>query len=282
MAWGSEGAEVFVPDGTAVAAALARTTHLGVGAHPDDLEILAVEGILACFRRAERWFTGVVLTAGRGSPRAGLYADYTDAQMRAVRRREQKKAAAVGEYGAQVLLDYSSAVVKDSERSAPTVDLAALFEATRPEVVYTHNLADKHETHVATALRVVAALRRLPEAMRPARLYGCEVWRSLDWLPDAEKVAFDVSMQTNLQSALLGVFDSQVAGGKRYDLATMGRRRAHATYDASHETDVATHVVYAMDLTPLIVDPALDVQGYVVGFIERLAQDVAARMGRYR
>jgi LmbE family N-acetylglucosaminyl deacetylase len=277
-----ESAEVFVPDGTEVEAALARTTHLGIGAHQDDLEILAVDGIMTCFQRTERWFTGVVMTNGSGSPRDDLYADYTDEEMMVVRRKEQKKAAIVGEYGAQVLLDYPSAAVKDPANPAPTEDLVALFEVTHPEVVYTHNLVDKHNTHVGTAVRVIEALRRLPDAVRPTRVYGCEIWRSLDWMLDEEKVIFDVSAHDNIQRALVGIFDSQVAGGKRYDLATMGRRRANATYYASHETDVATHTIYAMDLTPLIEDPALDVQAYVVGFIERLAEDVTARIRRYQ
>jgi LmbE family N-acetylglucosaminyl deacetylase len=275
-------AEVFVPDETAVEAALGRTTHLGIGAHQDDLEILAVDGIMRCFQRTDRWFTGVVMTNGSGSPRADIYADYTDEEMMAVRRKEQKKAAIVGEYGAQVLLDYLSAAVKDPSNPAPTEDLVALFEATRPGVVYTHNLADKHNTHVGTAVRVIEALRQLPADRRPARVYGCEIWRSLDWMLDDEKIVFDVSAHDNIQAALVSIFDSQVAGGKRYDLATMGRRRANATYYASHETDVATHTLYAMDLTPLVEDPGLDVQDYVVGFIERLAEDVAARIARYQ
>jgi len=275
-------AEVFVPDGTAVGAALGRTTHLGIGAHQDDLEILAVDGIMRCFQRTDRWFTGVVMTNGSGSPRADIYADYTDEEMMAVRRKEQKKAAIVGEYGAQVLLDYLSAAVKDPSNPAPTEDLVALFEATRPGIVYTHNLADKHNTHVGTAVRVIEALRQLPADRRPARVYGCEIWRSLDWMLDDEKIVFDVSAHDNIQAALVSIFDSQVAGGKRYDLATMGRRRANATYYASHETDVATHTLYAMDLTPLVEDPGLDVQDYVVGFIERLAEDVAARIARYQ
>ena len=69
---------------------------------------------------------------------------------------------------------------------------------------------------------------------------------------DDDKVAFDVTAHENLQAALLGVFDSQICGGKRYDLATMGRRRAHATYYASHGTDVAEGLTFAMDLTPLV------------------------------
>ena len=37
----ADGSEAFVPDGAPLPAALARTTHLGIGAHPDDLEIMA-------------------------------------------------------------------------------------------------------------------------------------------------------------------------------------------------------------------------------------------------
>jgi hypothetical protein len=147
-------------------------------------------------------------------------------------------------------------------------------------VVYTHNLADKHDTHVAVALRTVEAIRRLPAGARPQRLYGCEVWRDLDWLVDADKVAFDVSAHENLQAALLGVFDSQICGGKRYDLATLGRRRANATYYASHAVDATTGMSFAMDLTPLIRQPDLGVETYIQGFIVRLRQDVAERLAR--
>ncbi|HQE91576.1 MAG TPA: PIG-L family deacetylase [Anaerolineae bacterium] len=273
-----ETAEIFVPDGLPAEAALARTTHMAVGAHQDDLEIMAFDGILKCFQQSDRWFAGVVVTNGAGSPRADLYGDYTDEAMQIVRRKEQKKAAVIGEYGAQVLLDYPSSVLKDSADKAPVEDLLALFELAQPEVVYTHNLADKHDTHVAVTLRVIEALRRLPAGARPQHLYGCEVWRNLDWMLDTDKVAFDVSTHGGLQTALLGVFDSQVCGGKRYDVATMGRRQANATYFASHDTDVATGLIFAMDLTPLIVDPTLSIVNYTQSFITRLAQEVSVRL----
>jgi LmbE family N-acetylglucosaminyl deacetylase len=275
-----ETAEVFVPDGAPVEEALARTTHLAVGAHQDDLEIMACDGVLTCFQRDDLWFCGVVMTDGSGSPRDGTYADYTDDEMKSVRRKEQKKAALVGEYGAQVLLDYPSSAVKESANRAPVEDLVALLEKAAPQVVYTHNLADKHDTHVATALRVIDAIRALPTAKRPERVYGCEVWRSLDWLVDEDKVAFDVTAHENLQRALLGIFDSQVSGGKRYDLATMGRRRANATYYASHEVDIAERMIYAVDLTPLIEDPSLDVGVIVQALIDRFRQDVVERVKR--
>ena len=78
--------------------------------------------------------------------------------------------------------------------------------------------------------------------------------------------------------ALVGVFDSQISGGKRYDLATMGRRSAHATYFASHATDATTGLIFGMDLTPLVQDPSRDMAAYVQEYISRFAQDVRERI----
>src|SRR3954449_3474733 len=109
MKLSQESAQIFVPDQTPLGVALPRTTHLGIGAHADDLEIMAAHGILECFASSERWFTGVVVTDGAGSARDSEYQSYTDEQMKVVRRAEQKKAAYVGEYGAQFMLDHPSA-----------------------------------------------------------------------------------------------------------------------------------------------------------------------------
>jgi len=274
------GAEVYVPDGAAVDSALARTTHLAVSAHQDDIEIMAYHGILECFGKPDKGFTGVTVTNGSGSPRDGLYGKYTDEEMQVVRRKEQKKAAIIGEYAAQVFLDYSSSAVKQAAETAVVADLKSLLAACRPQVIYTHNLADKHDTHVATALRIIRALQDLPRERRPQRLYGCEVWRSLDWLNDDDKVIFNVEAHENLAMSLVGVFDSQVAGGKRYDLATMGRRRANATYLASHGVDESTSLIFGIDLTPLIGDQPPSAADYIDGYINRFAQEVAGRIAK--
>lgn len=278
MQFHQNSAEIFVQDGLPAEQALARTTHMAISAHQDDIEIMAVEPILACYQREDAWFTGVVVTDGRGSPRGSLYKNYTDEEMHAVRIKEQKKAALVGEYAAQVLLDYPSKAAKDGADQQPVDDLAALLKTARPRVVYTHNLADKHDTHVAVALKVIAAIRRLPAEERPQKLYGCEVWRDLDWMVDGDKVSFDLSAHENLQAALLGVFDSQISGGKRYDLASLGRHRANATYFESHGIDTTTGLSFGMDLTPLILDPGKDISSFVQDHIDRFAKDVAARL----
>jgi LmbE family N-acetylglucosaminyl deacetylase len=280
MKFHSPTAEIFIPDVLPVEQALERTTHLAIAAHQDDIEIMAASSILECFQHNDKWFTGVVMTDGRGSPRDGLYQNYSDEEMHLVRFKEQKKAAIVGEYAAQVLLDYSSKIIKDASQSDPVTDIAALLKASHPRFVYTHNPADKHDTHVAVALRVIAAIRSLSAAERPEKLYGCEVWRDLDWLVDNDKVPFDLSKHENLQTVLLGVFDSQICGGKRYDLASMGRRRANATYFESHGVDLTLGLSYAMDLSPLIEYPSKDITAFIQEYIQHFTEEVSDRLRR--
>jgi LmbE family N-acetylglucosaminyl deacetylase len=275
-------AELFIPDGVEETAALARTTHLAIGAHQDDLEIMASEGIVTCYQQPDQWYTGVVVTNGGGTPRSGIYGNYTDEDMIQVRNKEQKKAAFVGEFAAQFLLDFPSSRVKDGADQGPINDLAAIIEATRPEIIYTHNLADKHDTHIGVTLKTIAALRRVSQEALPKKVYGCEVWRDLDWMVDTDKIALDVSTRENLQMALVGVFDSQIAGGKRYDLASMGRRRAHATYHQSHGVDQATGITFAMDLTPLIEDRDLDPLALVQGYLSNFLSDVTERVRKFQ
>ena len=271
-------ADIFIPDGKSVAEALSRVTHLGIGAHQDDLEFMAFRGILECFHSETEWFGGVTCTNGSGSARTGAYADCTDERMMALRREEQRQAAIVGRYAAMVQLDYPSRAAKDAADSRLREDLRTILAATRPRVVYTHNPADKHDTHIAVVVPVIQAIRDLPREQRPQAVHGCEGWRNLDWLGDAEKVVHDVSGHDNLAAALNGIFDSQIAGGKRYDLAVMGRRRSNASFFQSHGVDTSDALAFAMDLTPLAHDDSLDIVEYVTGAIDRFRADVIARL----
>lgn len=277
----NKNAVLFIPDGEREEAALSRTTHMAISAHQDDIELMAYYPIIECFGKKDQWFCGVVTTDGAGSPRNGLYADYTDEDMKDIRIIEQKKAAYVGEYGSQFLLGYPSKQAKDPNDEAIIEEFVRILKAAKPKYLYTHNLADKHDTHLGTAAKVVAAVRRLKKEDRPEKLYGCEVWRDLDWMSDDEKVYFDVSGHPNIAMSLVGVFDSQILGGKRYDLAAEGRRIANATYSASHDCDISTGMSYAMDLTPLIEDDTLSVEDYVTGYIQRFQNSVAEKIRHF-
>ena len=131
--------------------------------------------------------------------------------------------------------------IRDSDL---TGDIINILLVCKPKIVLTHNLADRHETHVSTALRTIFALRNIPDDVKPEKVYAMEVWRSLDWLNDEDKLIFDTVMHPNIANAVLGVFDSQICGGKRYDLAAIGRRRANATFLASHGVDRVEAVSY--------------------------------------
>lgn len=272
-------AELHVPDGTEKNEALSRITHLGIGAHHDDLEFMAFHGIKECFQHPDgKWFGGVTCTNGTGSSRTGRYANFSDEKMRAVRRDEQRAAAVVGQYAAIFQLDYPSASLRGASSLFLVDDIEQILRSSRPEIVYTHNPADKHNTHLSVLAAVLSAIRRLEPELRPKQLLGCEGWRGLDWLNDDEKVTLDVSGHDHLAAALNGLFDSQIAGGKRYDLATLGRRSANATFLNSHASDQATQLCLAMDLTPLILDDTMDPVAFTLGAIDRFRDDVRTRL----
>jgi LmbE family N-acetylglucosaminyl deacetylase len=280
MKFSRSDADIFVPEGGEPAAALARVTHLCVAAHQDDIEIMAYAGICDCLDQAGKAFGGVVVTNGAGSARTGPYADFTDERMQAVRREEQRHAATLGRYAIQLQLAHPSTEVKNPGNAGVVADLVAIFARCRPEVVYLHNPADKHDTHVAVLARCLDALRSLPPERRPRRVLGCEVWRDLDWLVDTDKVALDAGRRPELAAQMLLAFDSQVAGGKRYDLATLGRRAAHATFHTSHATDRLAGITWAFDLTPLLAERAPDLAAFTVAAIDRLRDDVRMRIAR--
>lgn len=273
-------AVAFVPDGLAFDQALARCTHLGIGAHQDDLEFMAFHGIVACRDSDIAWFGGVVCTDGGGSARSGPYADHSDDALRAVRIEEQDAAARLGRYGVMIQLGHPSAAVKTPGQPDLKIDLSAILAAATPEIVYCHNPADKHDTHIGVFAATLSAIRTLPLNQRPQKVYGCEVWRDLDWMLDAEKVVLDVSGHDALAGEINALFDSQISGGKRYDLAVLGRRRANATFSNAHSCDKAQMVTFAMDLTPLAHDDSLDVASYVTGFLDRLRHDVEGKLRR--
>ena len=127
MQFHNSNADLFIPDGTSPEAALARTTHLCIAAHQDDIEIMAYHGIAECFGQAGKWFTGVVVTNGAGSPRSGIYGSYTDEEMQKVRLMEQRKAAYVGDYACQIQLGYTSSQVKNASETNLVDDLQQIL-----------------------------------------------------------------------------------------------------------------------------------------------------------
>lgn len=282
MNWIDPQIDIWIPDGTSLEPALRRTTHLAIGAHPDDLEIFAYHGIAACYDHPDRWFTGITVTDGGGSVQAGARAGTSRGALVERRREEQRQAATIGRYGLQVQLGLTSDAIKSrKQRKAITADLAEILEICKPDVVYLHNPFDKHATHVAVFARCLAALKKAAGALSLSAVYGCEVWRDLDWLPDDLKIPLPTDCYPHLAQALVGIFDSQIRGGKRYDLAVQGRRTAHATFSQSHQADSATGLTWALDLMPLLDSKAPPLKTWAADILQRFKLEVDAHLDRY-
>jgi LmbE family N-acetylglucosaminyl deacetylase len=264
--------DILVPDASKLSHALRRTTHLGIGAHADDVEILAWHGIAQCHGNAGQWFTGVVVSDGAGSPRSGPYSDFSNEQMIAQRIQEQRTAAQLGQYSAQLQLGYSSAQLNAGNQQYIIAELLALLEQSQPDVLYLHNLADAHRTHVVVARACLAALRQLPAALQPKQVYGVEVWRSLDWLPSQYRVALPLPADSSLQTRLLQQHDSQVAGGKHYERAVIARQTANATFSQSHAVDAGSACALAMDYRPLLDQPDLNPDDYLAQCLQEFRE----------
>lgn len=257
--------------------ALRHTTHLCIGAHQDDIEIMAYHGIAECYNHSDKHFTGVVVTDGGGSPRTGAYADVSNEEMKEIRKQEQRMAAQIGDYNLQLQLGYSSADVKQGSK-AVLQDLITIFQNCSPEIVYLHQPTDRHSTHVAVCILCLNAIRLLPLERRPKKVVGCEVWGSLDWLVGDIRYELDTSKYPELAERLLSVYDSQISGGKRYDLATLGRRRANATYSQSHSVDMHKGITLAMDLTALAHDDNIDIKAFTLDLIDKFKFNVHDRL----
>jgi len=285
MKFSHPNADIYLPETSdsaqlEPAAALARTTHLCVLAHPDDIEINAYPAVAECYDRPDRHLTGVIVNDGAGSAREGAFAHFTNDQMRATRIEEQRAAARLGRYNLQIQLSHPNTAAKDPHNADVQADLHAIFSGCRPQIVYLHQPLDKHDTHVATLLHCLKAIRALPPEARPKKIFGVEGWRGLEWILDADKVALDASGHPELKLPLIQVFASQVAGGKRYDEAALGRHRSNATFYEPLATDSFTELAWALDLTPLVQDGAPSLKDYSLGIIDRVRTEVQDRLTR--
>lgn len=257
---------------------LSKTTDMCIAAHPDDIELMAYPAIYACKGRADRGFVGLVLTDGAGAASGESLRTLSPGQKAKIRAEEQRKAAELGGYLAVALLGRSSEEVK-AQREEIVAGIGDILRLCRPDRVYIHNLADKHDTHTAAAVAAIKALQALPRALRPGKVYGMEVWRSLDWLCDADKTVFDQYGDPELERGLITVFGSQIAGHKRYDDGVLGRRTANAVFLSGYEKDQAAGACYALDMTEEIF-AGLSPQEIIGRRIDRFRADVMDRIER--
>ncbi len=272
----------YVPDNVPFAEALSRTTHLAVAAHPDDIEIIGFHGIIECYQVSDRWFTGIVVTNGSGSPRNESFRECSDADMAAIRVEEQIQAAQLGDYSAVLQLGLYSDAVKDRINPQLVEYLSHQLQLAQAHTVYLHNPADRHDTHVGVCIHALEALRSLPKALQPTHVYGIEVWRALDWLPEQYRVRLDLSGHAELFNSLIGVFQSQISAGKRLDLALPGRLSANATFDRFHAVDQFSALTLALDLSELVQNENIGYSEFMESVLCDFTTEVVGKLDRYQ
>ena len=86
-------------------------------------------------------------------------------------------------------------------------------------------------------------------------------------------------MNEKLQKKLLDVFESQIAGGKEYTKASIGRRYQNATYYQSHSVDSYKMVSYAIDMKPLLKNPNLSIKEFALSFVDDLKNEISDVIG---
>lgn len=275
--------EIFIPDGAELDVALQRSTMMVVAAHQDDIEQLAMHGIVKGLEEGGYRLFGVVASDGAGDRHTGSYTDLSYAELMEVRDREQRRAAVVGRYSAVAMLNHTSPEIKDKSSTHVDEDLVALLEAVRPQSVYMHNPFDRNDTHIALFIRTIEALRTAAShGFVPKHVYGCEAWRGLDWLIHHDSIHLPVNDEAGIGERLIQIYRSQFNDRKYYDLAARGRRIANATRHESHTIEMDEEVVLAVDLLPLVLDATLEPETFARRIIERFETDVRERLKRYR
>ena len=257
--------DIYIPSGMTEKEMFEKTTHLAIAAHQDDLEIMAYEAIEECYNSDELYFLGVIVTNGAKSPRTGKYKDFTDEMMIKERMNEQKKAADTGKYIGVIQLGFGSNEVTGRANEGIEILLKDIIKKSGPKNIYTHNLFDKHKTHIGVSKLVIKAINGLKGSYKPKKFYGCEVWGSLDWVPEKMKIIM-ASHNVSLAKSLVDVFESQIEGGKDYTNAVLGRRSANATFLDSHNVDKSRYVSYAIDMISMV--KGKEIQDYINEYLD--------------
>lgn len=267
----------YIPNNTKIG----KKKILAIAAHQDDIELMAFSGISKSIIEEEYSFIGVVCTNGKSSPRIGKYKNMTNDDMILERRKEQCKASEIGRYEACYLLDYDSFEVKKSCKALKK-DLKSIIDEYKPDIIYTHNKFDKHETHLGVVFNVIEFLKTIRDEYKPKKFIGCEVWRDLDWLDDLKKVILDCGLDEQKQLDILNVFESQVVGGKRYDLAGVGRRYANATFFESHSVHNIKMTNYGIDLYPLIQNKSLSLKKFAKEYLKDFERECLLNIKNFK
>ncbi len=264
---------------------LQHATDVSVGAHQDDVEIMAGPMMLDTVKAPNKQWLSVIVTDGAASKSVlnGCATELSPKQLTDMRQLEQRKAAKLAN-APVIQLKYPSATVNGhmgvGKKNEAAYALGTLFAATpNVERVFGHNPLDKHPTHIAVFAAQTAALR----AAKPPKLekaYGMEVWGGLTGLPESMLSVFEVGNDhlVKLQQ-IIEVFQSQILGqGRDYATGTIARIRGHGAYVSSpHLPNPPAGMVIGIDVTDFTRGQSHDMGGLAESLLQR-ARDLKVKV----
>ena len=231
-----------------------KTRILIIGAHQDDIEIMGCQAIVKA-KEVDAEVIGIVCSDN------GL-----------IRYNEQHKAARMGGFEVHQLY-YSTEMLRNPQ--IETGILNDLIKFYKADFILTHNLMDNHPTHIAVCMRVIKAMRQ--EDFPPCVLFGCEVWGSLDWLPNRTQLVLDYS-EIGVIKSLIGQHQSRITPFRNYTEAAVGRLIANATFcreNKKNEFEMASNV---MDMTELVSNHELTPMEFIKQHISMFEQEKLLRI----
>ncbi len=249
----------------------APITHIAIAAHKDDGEMLALHGILNCYDKGG--FALIVLTDGGNCPKSGKYADVSYDDMAELRTEEQKRAATFGKYEKVYFLQLPSSSL-ETEFEEISSKVASIFnENPTIQYAYAHSLFDRHKTHINASKIAIESIRQSKYKGKIKMLYGVELWRDLDWIPENEQILLDVSGSKDFAMDLLSFFPSQNQS-KMYNKGFCGRVVANATFSNSHSNSLASEQIRAIDMTKLVFADKNAVRAFVDEQLGKFKQEI--------
>ncbi len=241
----------------------ATTNLLAIASHHDDIELMAMDGVLKAYGSKKYAFYACVVGDASNCNKIGKYADCSDKELMETRNQEQARASQIGEYEDLILLKKSQSDIEDLDNTTIVKELQKIILDINPDVVYTHNIFDRNLSHVRLALKVIEAILALPEESRPRLLYGCEIFRSLDWLPERYRVNFDISDNKEIQSRLIGVYDTMAEHSQNFAKAVVGRKLSNATFLGDKMGEEDKMLWFGLNLTP-VISKGIPLKDYVI------------------
>lgn len=253
--------------------------YLCICADAGDTEIMAIDGIQRGYRAKKYTFATVITSDGLSLERAGKLAKATDRKVNTTKNREQKAAAEIGRYNSVYFLSHKTDEILDQENEDIVNEYLEIIKELKPRIIYTHSILDRDPTHVSVAVKVINALRKLRKGQMPAVLYGCEMWRDLDWVDPSKVISFDVSHNIRLQKQLINVHQSQNAS-RDFINATIGRRYVNATYSRSEKKKDAKLTARAINMTTLLRRKEYPIKRFAMSFVDDLYTSINDSMDR--